>query len=311
MSVVFWSLLLIFELIQQAALMNFMLYLNILKILKIFMLNISKEKLHISCLLSFWNSTMQTATINKAVINFWSKFHFRILWYSFTWVNRFLLTPSLISPREILPPAPLDTSTTALMRIFSPILNSVMKGWKYRSREHLKVIFCHQKKPKKADIFLKLAWNFFSDICMKCLNPQVSISKMLNEPTVDYHPSPSEFTSRIHPLMFLWTPRLWGFTSHYGRRKVLNSLRLLENFWFSKLNLFIFTYVTKQKFSPGSYHYHSRQEDITHFLQTTFFVFSSSETEKNYRAEKMTKIKIARVLVTSFDKFYRFCSSVP
>ena len=45
--VVFWSLLLIFELIQQAALMNFRLYLNILKILKIFMLNISKEKLHL------------------------------------------------------------------------------------------------------------------------------------------------------------------------------------------------------------------------------------------------------------------------
>ena len=35
MSVVFLSLLLIFELIQQAALVNFMLLLNILKILKI------------------------------------------------------------------------------------------------------------------------------------------------------------------------------------------------------------------------------------------------------------------------------------
>ena len=44
MSVVFLSLLLIFELIQQVTRMNFMLYLNIFKILKIFMLNISKEK---------------------------------------------------------------------------------------------------------------------------------------------------------------------------------------------------------------------------------------------------------------------------
>ena len=43
MSVVFLSLLLIFELIQQAALMNFMLYLNIFKTLKTFMLNISKN----------------------------------------------------------------------------------------------------------------------------------------------------------------------------------------------------------------------------------------------------------------------------
>ena len=69
------------------------------------------------------------------MIKFWSKFHFQILWYSFTWDNRFLLTPSLISYRKILPPAPLDTSTTALVCIFSPILNSMMEGWKYRSRE--------------------------------------------------------------------------------------------------------------------------------------------------------------------------------
>ena len=40
----FLSLLLIFELIQQAALMNFKLYLNIVKILKIFMFKISKEE---------------------------------------------------------------------------------------------------------------------------------------------------------------------------------------------------------------------------------------------------------------------------
>ena len=45
----------------------------------------------------------------------------------------------------------------------------------------------------------------------ECLNPQIRISKMVNEHTVDYHPSPSELTSRIHPLIFLWTPR--GFIS--------------------------------------------------------------------------------------------------
>ena len=53
MIVVFLSLLLIFELIQQAALMIFMLHLNVFKIMNIFMLNISKEKLHIFCLLGF------------------------------------------------------------------------------------------------------------------------------------------------------------------------------------------------------------------------------------------------------------------
>ena len=39
------------------------------------------------------------------------------------------------------------------------------------------------------------------------LNPQVRINKMVNKHTVDYHPSPSEWTSRIHSLVFLWTPK--------------------------------------------------------------------------------------------------------
>ena len=30
---------------------------------------------------------------------------------------------------------------------------------------------------------------------------------MVNEHIFDYHSSPSELTSRIHPLIFLWTPK--------------------------------------------------------------------------------------------------------
>ena len=40
----------------------------------------------------------------------------------------------------------------------------------------------------------------------KYLNPQVRINKMVNENTCNYHTSPSGVTSRIHPLIFLWTP---------------------------------------------------------------------------------------------------------
>ena len=105
---------------------------------------------------------MQTATISKAMIKFWSKFHFKILWYSFTWDNRYLLTPSVISHRKILPPAPLDISAIALVCIFSPILNSMMERWKCRSRERLKAIFVtNLKQKKKESIFLKFKWNFF------------------------------------------------------------------------------------------------------------------------------------------------------
>ena len=39
------------------------------------------------------------------------------------------------------------------------------------------------------------------------LNPQVKISKMGNEHTVYYHPSPSELTSRIHLLIYQWSPK--------------------------------------------------------------------------------------------------------
>ena len=42
----------------------------------------------------------------------------------------------------------------------------------------------------------------------ECLNPQV---RLVNKHIVDSHISPSEFTPRIHPLIFLWSPK--GFIS--------------------------------------------------------------------------------------------------
>ena len=50
---------------------------------------------------------------------------------------------------------------------------------------------------------------------MKYLNHQVRINKMVNEHTADYHPSPSELTSRIHPLIFLRTPKGFIFSPEY------------------------------------------------------------------------------------------------
>ena len=169
------------------------------------------------------------------MIKFWYKFYFKVLWYSFTGDDTFLLIPSLISPRKILPPSPLNTSATALVCIFSSILNSIMEGWNYRSRWLLKAIFCYQKKTTRKQ---KFSWNLheiFSDIWMKCLNPQVRINKMANEHAVDYYPSPSELTSRIHPVIFLWLLRdlyflqniSWFFSqtcmSHHGCGKFSNS----------------------------------------------------------------------------------------
>ena len=41
---------------------------------------------------------------------------------------------------------------------------------------------------------------------------------MINKHTDHYHPSPSELTSRIDPLIFLWTPK--GFISPESFLKV-------------------------------------------------------------------------------------------
>ena len=123
---------------------------------------------------------MQTATISKTMIKFWSKFHFQILCYSCVGNNRFLITPSLISPRKILLPVPLGTSARTLVCIFSSILNSEIEGWKYRSRELLKAIFLLPKKTIRKQTF---SWNwhelFF--ICMKSVNTQVRINKMVTD----------------------------------------------------------------------------------------------------------------------------------
>ena len=43
------------------------------------------------------------------------------------------------------------------------------------------------------------------------LNRKARINKMVNKHTVNYHPSPSQLISRIHTLIFLWTPK--GFIS--------------------------------------------------------------------------------------------------
>ena len=51
-------------------------------------------------------------------------------------------------------------------------------------------------------------------------------------------------------------------------------------------------WIPKQRSPPGSYHYHSRQEEIIHFSQKTFFenLFSPADIEENYVAEKITKV---------------------
>ena len=61
-----------------------------------------------------------------------------------------------------------------------------------------------------------------------------------------------------------------------------------------------------QNFPPGFYHHHSRQKKITHYSQRKFSVnlFFSSRELVDCGAKNMPKIKLSRVLVIGFDKFY-------
>ena len=112
------------------------------------------------------------------------------------------------------------------------------------------------------------------------------INKMVNEHTVDYHPSPSKLTSRVHPLIFLWTPTGFispGYFLGFFLKRVyctmvaekfhIRGAKIAEKYICDskKLDLFIFAHVPKQNSRSGSYYYHSRQEEITHFPKTIYF----------------------------------------
>ena len=71
-------------------------------------------------------------------------------------------------------------------------------------------------------------------------------------------------------------------------------LRLLKNTFVSQ-NIGSVYFCSCTQAPTSSYHYHARQEEITHFPQA--MLFEKAGCGKDYEAEKMTKIKF----VTGFD----------
>ena len=98
------------------------------------------------------------------------------------------------------------------------------------------------------------------------------------------HPSPSQLTSRIHPLIFLWTPK--GFISPESslnfflilyippslqKRLKLTVLRLLANTLVSqKIEYVHFCSCSEAKPSPRFLSLLPRQKEITHSSRTAF-----------------------------------------
>ena len=157
------------------------------------------------------------------------------------------------------------------------------------------------------------------------LNPQIRINKMVHEHTVDFHPCPSELILRIHPLIFLWTHK--GFISLEYFLNFFSSLFippwLRKSFKFMVLRLLSNTFVSQKnwicsfllllpgKNPPEVFIITPQAEEITYSSRTTFSKNPFFPSRKGWgwlQSWKMTKIKPARVLVTSFDKFHNLCN---
>ena len=111
MRVVFLFLLLIFELIQQAALVNFILFLNILKILKISFLTCwRKNSISLALGALFSSQTCQTSRIalckQPQLVKPCLIFQIQNLWHGFTRGNSFLQTHSHCISRKSENPPP-------------------------------------------------------------------------------------------------------------------------------------------------------------------------------------------------------------
>ena len=147
---------------------------------------------------------------------------------------------------------------------------------------------------------------------------------MASKHTVDYHPSPSQFFSRIHAVIFLWACK--GFISPksflnfflnfylYSTMFVRNLivylivLRLLQiHLWVKKLNLFFFNHALKKNSPPGFYYYlPGRREFPIPPEQCVLKIFFPEEkgerglwSGKNYQNQKRYR---------SQDKFHHLCN---
>ena len=177
MIVVFLSLILIFELIQQTALLNFILCLNIFKILK----------------MSFWTFWRKITylllrkLLEQRNVNNTFKLHIKILWYSFSRNSRFLLTPSQFHPGKQ------ESSSSCASRHINNSLSMYLfldselnnGGKKVQVKRAFKSFFCHQKKQLENR---QARYEIFFSLEYKC--GEVLISP-ISKPTPPFSATPS------------------------------------------------------------------------------------------------------------------------
>ena len=139
------------------------------------------------------------------------------------------------------------------------------------------------------------------------LNTQVRINKMVNKFTVNYHPSPSQLISGIHPLIFLWTSK--GFISPESFLNFFLKLHippwLQKSFKFTN-NYDYCKYICESKnwICPVSLMPPSKN------LPQVFIIIPQADGNSPFpSAWELKKLpKLAKISVTSFDKFHHLCN---
>ena len=128
----------------------------------------------------------------------------------------------------------------------------------------------------------------------------------LSQPLGQNQQNSKQTYCRISIIIFLWTPK--GFISPESFLNLL--LNLYISPWLRKSFKFIvFRLMPQAKLSPSFYHYPPSRRELLippeqHFLKIFF-----PEQKEGERIMQLKKLpKLARVLVTSFDKFHHICS---
>ena len=149
-------------------------------------------------------------------------------------------------------------------------------------------------------------------------NPKVRINKMVNKHTVNYHASTSQLITRIHPLIFLWTPK--GFISPESwiffprpayftlvvEKFHIYSVKITDKCIYESKNwICSFLLIPPSKTLPQA-------DGSCPFLLNCvfwryFYLSRKGEGRKGYGVEKIKQNK-TRVLVTTFDTFHNLCN---
>ena len=116
------------------------------------------------------------------------------------------------------------------------------------------------------------------------LNPQARANKIINKHTFGYQPSPSQLISRIHTLIFLWTPKgfispesflnffLNLYISPWLRKSFKFSVKITANTFVSqKIESVHFYSYPQANSTAGFYHYPPGRRELPIPPQQCFF----------------------------------------